>query len=262
MTYQTIELECKDRVATVSLNRPHLRNAFDELVIAELTQAFHQLGTDDEVRVIVLAANGPAFCAGADLTWMQKMAAYSPEENRADAARLAEMLRTIYACPKPVIAKVQGDCYAGGMGLVAACDIAIASGSAHFCLSEVKIGLIPATIGPYVVKAMGERAAHRYFLTAERFSAYEAKQIGFVHETVLPDALDAKVKEIVNAVLLVSPHAVKEAKRLVCDVAGAPLTLSLIADTVERIAGIRASDEGKEGVEAFLQKRLPSWLNE
>lgn len=262
MAYRTLELEIKDRVATVTLNRPHVRNAFDEILIAELTQVFRELDADQEARAIVLAANGPAFCAGADLNWMQKMANYSHEENRADAARLAEMLRAIYLCSKPVIARIQGDCYAGGMGLVAACDIAIASGSANFCLSEVKIGLIPATIAPYVIKAMGEHAARRYFLTAERFSAHEARQIGFLHDAVLPDALDAKVKEVVNAILLASPHAVAEAKRLVRDVAGAPLDDALVADTVQRIARIRASEQGKEGLQAFLQKRKPGWLSE
>lgn len=262
MAYRTLELDIQDQVATLVLNRPHLRNAFDENVIAELTQAFHELGADGKVRVIVLAASGPAFCAGADLNWMQKMAAYSDAENRADAVRLADMLRAMCACPKPVVAKVQGDCFGGGVGLVAACDIAIAAGTAHFCLSEVKIGLMPATIAPYVIKAMGERAAHRYFLTAERFSAHEAKQIGFVHEVVLPQALDAKVQEIVNALLLASPHAIAETKRLVREVAGMPLTDALIAGTVERIAAIRASDEGREGVQAFLDKRKPGWQNE
>ena len=262
MSYQALELECKDQVATVWLNRPELRNAFDDTTIAELTQVFRDLGTNDAVRAVVLAARGPAFCAGANLNWMKQMAGYSQDENRADAGRLAEMLRTIYTCPKPVIARVQGDCYAGGMGLVAACDIAVASGNVHFCLSEVKIGLIPATIAPYVIRAMGERAAHRYFLTAERFSAHEAHQIGFVHDVVLEDALDAKVHEIVNALLLAGPQAVKQAKQLVCDVAAAPLTEALIADTVERIASIRASDEGKEGVKSFLEKRKPQWLAE
>lgn len=262
MAYQTLELEYKDTVATVWLNRPEQRNAFNDITIAELTQVFNDLGADDAVRAIVLAAHGPAFCAGADLNWMQKMAAYTTEENRADAAQLANMLYTIYACPKPVVARIQGDCYAGGMGLVAACDIAVAVGGAHFCLSEVKIGLIPATIAPYVVRAMGERAAHRYFLTAERFSAFEAKQIGFVHDAVTAEALDGKVREITNAILLAGPQAVKAAKRLVQDVAGAPVSKELIADTVEKIAAVRASKEGKEGVAAFLEKRKPGWLRD
>lgn len=259
MTYRTLELDIDGACATVWLNRPQVRNAFDDTVIAELTQAFTALGSDAGVRIIVLAARGPAFCAGADLNWMQKMAGYSDAENRADAMRLAQMLKTIHACPKPVIAKVQGDCYAGGMGLVATCDIAVAADAAQFCLSEVKIGLIPATIAPYVVRAMGGRAAHRYFLTAERFPAQQAQAIGFVHEAVAADVLDAKVDEIVKALLAASPHALAEAKRLVNDVAGQPLSDDLIADTVERIAAIRSSDEGCEGLRAFLEKRKPGW---
>ena len=261
MSDQTLQVVQANRVATVRLNRPDVRNAFNETAIAEITQAFRALGADEGVRAIVLAAHGPAFCAGADLNWMKKMASYSHEENRADAAQLAEMLRTMYFCPKPVVARVQGDCYAGGMGLVAACDIAVAVDEVHFCLSEVKLGLVPATISPYVIKAMGENAARRYFLTAERFSASEALRIGFVHAAVKAEALDATVDDIVKALVSASPNAVKEAKRLVQEVAGAPLTDALIADTAERIAVIRASDEGREGVRSFLEKRKPSWLS-
>lgn len=261
MSYQTLQVVQENRVATVRLNRPDVRNAFNETAIAEITQAFRALGADEGVRAIVLAAQGPAFCAGADLNWMKKMASYSHEENRADAAQLAEMLRTIYFCPKPVVARVQGDCYAGGMGLVAACDIAVAADEVHFCLSEVKLGLAPATISPYVIRAMGERAARRYFLTAERFSASEALRIGFVHAAVKAEALDATVDDIVKALVSASPNAVKEAKRLVQEVAGAPLTDALIATTVECIAVIRASDDGREGVRSFLEKRKPSWLS-
>jgi methylglutaconyl-CoA hydratase len=261
MTYSTLTLERNGTAATVRLNRAEVRNAFNETTIAELTEVFRKLGGEADLRAIVLAANGPAFCAGADLNWMKKMAGYSHDENRADAAQLAEMLRTIYTCPKPVVAKVQGDCYAGGMGLVAACDIAVAAEQANFCLSEVKLGLIPATISPYVIKAMGENAARRYFLTAERFSAQEALRIGFVQAVVAGDALDAAVDEIVRHLVSASPNAVREAKRLVRDVAGMPLTEDLIAATAERIAAIRASDEGREGVRSFLEKRKPSWLN-
>jgi methylglutaconyl-CoA hydratase len=260
MNFQTLEVTRNGFVANVILNRPDVRNAFNETAIAEIIGAFRALGSEEGVRVIVLAARGPAFCAGADLNWMKKMAAYTRNENLADAAQLAEMLRTIYSCPKPVVAKVQGDCYAGGMGLVAACDIAVAADTANFCLSEVKLGLIPATISPYVIKAMGENAARRYFLTAERFAAQEAKRIGLVHEVVPADALDGKVEEIINALVSASPHAVKEAKRLVHDVADAELSDDLVSDTVERIADIRASDEGREGVRSFLEKRKPSWL--
>ena len=258
MNWQTIEVTSASHVATV--NRPDVRNAFNETTIAEITQAFRELGQDASLRAIILAANGPAFCAGADLNWMKKMAGYTREENRADAAQLAEMLRTIHACPKPVVAKVQGDCYAGGMGLVAACDIVIAVEEANFCLSEVKLGLIPATISPYVIRGMGESAARRYFLTAERFSAQEAHRIGFVHALASQDTLDAMTADIVKALVTNSPNAVREAKRLVQDVAGQPLTAALIADTAERIADIRSSDEGKEGVRSFLEKRKPNWL--
>lgn len=262
MNWQTIDIDKQERVATVTLNRPDVRNAFNETAIAELAQAFRDLGADGGVRAIVLAARGPAFCAGADLNWMKKMAGYTHEENRADAAQLADMLHVIYTCPQPVLAKVQGDCYAGGMGLVAACDIAIAAETVNFCLSEVRLGLIPATISPYVIRAMGENAARRYFLTAERFSAPEAHRIGFVHDVVPAHQLDGACDEIATALAANSPHAVKQAKRLVRDMAGKPLTDALIADTGQRIADIRSSEEGQEGVRSFLEKRKPRWLEQ
>lgn len=260
MDYQTIQLQRDGHTASVILNRPEVRNAFNEVTIAELTRAFLEIGTDDSIRAVVLAARGAAFCAGADLHWMRKMADYTLEENRADAAQLAHMLRTIHECPQPVVAKVQGDCYAGGMGLVAACDIAVTITEANFCLSEVRLGLIPATISPYVIRAMGENAARRYFLSAERFTAEEALRIGFVREVVALHALDATVHGIVDALVNNSPNAVRQAKRLVREVSGRPISSVLIADTVEGIAQIRASDEGREGVSAFLEKRKPNWL--
>jgi methylglutaconyl-CoA hydratase len=260
MDYQTLTVAIVDKVATVTLNRPELRNAFNEETIAEIAMAFDELGLMDEVRAIVLAANGPSFCAGADLNWMKKMAGYSQPENQADALRLASMLRTIYYSPKPVVAKVQGDCYAGGMGLVAACDIVVASEGVNFCLSEVRLGLIPATISPYVIKAMGEQAARRYFLTAERFTAVEAKRLGLAHEVVAPEELDNTVAAIVKALAANSPNAVREAKRLVREVSGVPIDDAMLADTADRIADIRASSEGREGVASFLEKRKPSWL--
>jgi methylglutaconyl-CoA hydratase len=260
MDYQTLTVTITDRIGQVTLNRPDVRNAFNEQSIAELALAFDELGRNELVRAIVLAANGPAFCAGADLNWMKKMAGYSDSENRADAMRLADMLRTIYVCPKPVVAKVQGDCYAGGMGLVAACDVVVAVDTANFCLSEVKLGLIPATISPYVIKAMGEQAARRYFITAERFDANEARRIGFVHETVPAEELDTQVAAIVQALANNSPNAVREAKQLVREIVGQSVTEALLEDTANRIAGIRASLEGREGVASFLEKRRPSWL--
>ena len=247
-------------VRTITLNRPEVRNAFNDEVIAELKAAFEQAAQADHVRCVVLAAEGPAFCAGADLNWMRRMADYTREDNLADAGQLAAMLQAIYTCPKPTMARVQGDVYAGGMGLVAACDMAVAVDSAQFCLSEVKLGLIPATICPYVIRAMGARAAHRYFLTAERFGAAEAHRIGLVHEVVSVDALDAQVAEWTQALVNASPHAVRACKRLVQDVAEREINDALVRQTVEAIADIRASDEGREGVQAFLQKRKPNWL--
>ncbi|MBC3885879.1 enoyl-CoA hydratase/isomerase family protein [Undibacterium griseum] len=259
--FETLSVERHGLSATVTLNRPDVRNAFNETTIAEITQVFQELDADAAVRAIVLAANGPAFCAGADLNWMKKMADYTHAENLADAGQLAAMLAAIYRCSKPVVAKVQGDCYAGGMGLVAACDIAVSVDSANYCLSEVKLGLIPATISPYVIKAMGESAARRYFITAERFSAAEAQRIGFVHEVATAEALDDTVAGIVKALVSNSPNAVRQAKQLVQDVASRELTPELIAATVEGIAQIRASAEGREGVRSFLEKRKPAWLS-
>lgn len=255
-----LQLNVQGGVATLVLSRPEVRNAFNDDVIAEFTQTFGALGAREDVRCVVLAAVGQAFCAGADLNWMRRMADYSHAENLADAAQLADMLRIIYECPKPTVARIQGDVYAGGVGLVAACDIAVSVDTAQYCLSEVKLGLIPATISPYVIRAMGARAAHRYFLTAERFDASEAHRIGFIHEVVTADALDAKVAEITQALVNASPQAVKACKRLVQDVAGQELSAELIARTVKGIADIRSSEEGKEGVQSFLQKRKPAWL--
>jgi methylglutaconyl-CoA hydratase len=257
-----LELRYDAGVATVTLNRPEVRNAFNDEVIAELTAVFAELDDRAEVRCIVLAGSGTAFCAGADLNWMKRMAGYTRDENLADAAALATMLRAIYRCPKPTIARVQGDAYAGGVGLVAACDIAVSVDTAQYCLSEVKLGLIPATISPYVIRAMGARAAHRYFLTAERFSAAEALRIGFVHEVVGAGELDAKVAELARSLVQAGPAAVKACKALVQEVGGRNITQLLIDRTVERIADIRASEEGREGIQSFLGKRKPAWLSQ
>jgi methylglutaconyl-CoA hydratase len=255
----TLDIHIEGRVAKVFLNRPEVRNAFNDGVITELAETFTRLGQDPGVRVIVLGGHGKAFCAGADLNWMKSMAGYGWEDNRADATRLAEMLWAIYSCPLPVVGRLHGDCYAGGMGLAACCDVLVAAEGMHFCLSEARLGLLPATISPYVMRAMGEQAARRYFITAERFSAAQARDMGFVHELVAPDALDAKVDEIVALLVANGPAAVKACKRLVQDFAGREITPELRAETARRIADIRASDEGREGVQAFLNKREPAW---
>ena len=246
-------------VAEVWLNRPEVRNAFNDGVVAELTQAFRELGANADLRAIVLGGHGKAFCAGADLGWMRAMADYSWAENHADASALAEMLWTVWSCPVPVVGRIQGDCYAGGVGLAAVCDVLVAAEGMHFCLSEARLGLLPATIGPYVVRALGEQAARRYFVTAERFSAAQAHALGFVHELAAPEALDARVAEVVAALVANGPAAVRACKQLVKDVAGRPIDAALRADTVRRIADLRASDEGREGVQAFLHKRDPAW---
>jgi methylglutaconyl-CoA hydratase len=248
-------------VAEVWLNRPEVRNAFNDEVIAELTQAFTTLGADPHLRAIVLGGHGKAFCAGADLAWMRAMADYSWEQNRADAQKLADMLWAIYSCAVPVVGRIHGDCYAGGVGLAAVCDVLVAAEGAHFCLSEAKLGLLPATIGPYVVRALGEQAARRYFITAERFSAERAHQLGLVQELTTADRLDARVAELLAALVANGPAAVKACKQLVHDVAGQPISASLREDTARRIADIRASAEGKEGVQSFLHKRSPAWLS-
>jgi methylglutaconyl-CoA hydratase len=246
-------------VAEVWLNRPEVRNAFNDGVIAELTAAFTTLGAEPGLRAIVLGGHGKAFCAGADLSWMRAMADYSWAQNHADAAGLAQMLWTLWSCPVPIVGRVQGDCYAGGMGLAAVCDVLVAAEGVHFCLSEAKLGLLPATIGPYVVRALGEQASRRYFVTAERFSAARARELGFVHDVVAAEQLDATVAEIVAALVANGPAAVKACKQLVKDVAGHEISAALRDDTARRIANIRASPEGREGVHAFLNKRDPAW---
>ncbi len=258
MTHLIVEVA--NHVGRITLNRPDVRNAFNDDVIAEITQAFKDMGAHPGVRCIVLAAEGSAFCAGADLNWMRRMADYSYNENLEDAGKLAAMLHTIASCPKPTVARVQGDVYAGGTGLVAACDMAVAVESAQFCISEVKIGLAPATISPYLVRAMGVRASQRYWLTAERFSASEAHRMGLVSEVTTLDALDASVDKLCKALCLASPDAVRLCKKLIESVVEKPITHELIAHTVKEIATVRSSPQGKEGVQAFLQKRLPNWL--
>jgi methylglutaconyl-CoA hydratase len=247
-------------VAEVWLNRPEVRNAFNEELIAALTQTFVALSVEPGLRVIVLGARGKAFCAGADLNWMRAMADYSWEQNRADAQKLADMLWALDQCPVPVVGRVQGDCFAGGMGLAAICDVLVASDNATFCLSEARLGLLPATISPYVIRALGQQASRRYMLTAERFSAAEAQRHGLVHRLCAPEQLDSEVATLVATLVANGPLATRACKLLVRDVSAAPMSEALRADTARRIADIRASDEGKEGLQSFLQKRPPAWL--
>ena len=246
-------------VAEVWLNRPDVRNAFNDAVIAELTEAFQQLGQDPDLRVIVLGAHGKAFCAGADLNWMRAMSDYNWEENFDDAQKLANMLWTLDQCPVPIVGRVHGDCYAGGMGLASVCDVLIATDNVTFCLSEARLGLLPGTISPYVVRAMGAQAAKRYMVTAERFSAAQAHAMGMVHELCTPDNLDAKVAEIVNTLCGNGPQALRACKRLVQDVTDKTIDQALRQETARRIADIRASAEGQEGLQSFLQKRPAQW---
>jgi methylglutaconyl-CoA hydratase len=247
-------------VAEVWLNRPEVRNAFNEELIAALTQTFVALSAEPGLRVIVLGARGKAFCAGADLNWMRAMADYSWEQNRADAQKLADMLWAMDQCPVPVVGRVQGDCYAGGMGLAAICDVLVASDNATFCLSEARLGLLPATISPYVIRALGQQASRRYMVTAERFSAAEAQRHGLVHRLCAPEQLDSEVATLVATLVANGPLATRACKLLVRDVSAATMSEALRADTARRIADIRASDEGKEGLQSFLQKRPPAWL--
>jgi methylglutaconyl-CoA hydratase len=258
--FATLEVAIRNGIGILALNRPEVHNAFNETMIAELTQALLQLGADDGVRVIVLTGNGATFCAGADLNWMKKMAAYSRAENLADARALARMLQTLNDVPKPTVARIHGAAYGGGVGLAACCDIAVAAAEATFALSEAKVGLIPATISPYVIEAIGARQARRYFLTAERFEAAEAYRIGLVHDIVPIMQLDDRINEVLGTLLVVGPHAQRECKTLIRAVAHRPIDAKVIAGTVRHIATVRASPEGKEGVAAFLAKRSAAWI--
>ncbi|HUZ72117.1 MAG TPA: enoyl-CoA hydratase-related protein [Stellaceae bacterium] len=246
-------------VATLTLNRPERRNAFDDAVIQDLTAAFRRVGADADIRVLLVTGAGTAFSAGGDLNWMRRMAGYGEAENVADAMRLATMLRTLNELPKPVVARVNGAAFAGGVGLICCCDIAVASLDAAFSISEVRLGLVPSTIGPYVVAAIGARAARRYCLTGETFAAAEALRIGLVHETVPAPELDAAIDRIVAAVLAGGSRAEARAKLLIAETAGKPVTDEIMMLTARTIAAARASDEGREGVIAFLERRKPAW---
>ena len=259
MNSEALRLEKSNGVAYVVMARPEKHNAFDDELIAGLTEIFEAVGQDDGVRVVVLGGEGRSFSAGADLGWMARMADYSEAENLEDARRLAHMMRALNEMPKPTVARVHGAAIGGGVGLVAACDIAIASEKALFCLSEVRLGLIPAVISPYVVEAIGARAARRYFQTAERFDAQTARRLGLVHEVVKDKALDGGIDEIVDMLQRNGPAAMAAAKDLIRRVSSGPVDEAMVGDTAERIADIRATEEGREGVRAFLDKREPAW---
>jgi methylglutaconyl-CoA hydratase len=256
-----LEVTKKDGVARVTLNRPELRNAFDDVLIGKLRAAFEDIAADKSTRVMVLAGNGTAFCAGADLNWMKRMSGYSYDENVADAKALAEMLATLDRLPKPTIARVHGAVFAGGTGLVAACDIAVGTPEAKMCLSEAKLGLSPATISPYVIRAMGEREARRYFLTAEVFDAQEAFRIGMLSLLVAVNELDSTVQSLLQHLLAGGPEAHAKIKVLIRSVAGRRPDDALVAETAKQIAEIRGSPEGKEGIAAFLEKRKAAWCS-
>lgn len=246
-------------VAWVRLNNPDRHNAFDDQIIGQLTEAFVAIASNSDVRVMVLGSEGKSFSAGADLGWMKRMASYSYKENLRDAGALALMLKTLNQMPQPTIARVQGAAFGGAVGLVSCCDMAVAATNASFSLSEVKIGLVPATISPYVIAAIGERWARRYFLTAERFDAQRAMQIGLVNEAVNAEQLDQQINSLIEALLVNGPEAVMAAKQLVFDVSGKPIDQNLIDHSCEVIAAIRVSEQGQEGLNAFLEKRKPHW---
>lgn len=257
--FDTLEIAREGKVATVWMNRPERHNAFNAHVIAELTQAFETLGADEGVRVVVLAGRGKSFSAGADLNWMKQAGEAGFDENLSDARKLAIMLRQLAEMPKPTIARVHGAALGGGMGLAAACDICIAASGASFAASEVKFGIIPSAIGPYVLRAIGPRQAARYFLTAERIDARQARELGLAHDVVEAEELDRAVAEIAGALLLGGPKAQGAAKALIHDFAGQTIDDALVEESARRIAALRRQDEAREGLTAFLEKRPAHW---
>jgi len=256
-----LAVERQGPVGLVTMNRPQKHNAFDDVLIRELTEVLRSMEAEDGIRVVVLSAAGQSFSAGADLNWMKRMAGFSKEENQRDAMGLGALMRTLAHLRKPTVARVQGAAYGGGVGLVACCDIAVATHQASFSFSEPKLGLIPAVISPYAIAAIGERHARRYFLTGERFDAAEAWRLGLVHELAMDEGeLDEKTGQVVDALLACGPVAQREGKELIRAIANRPVTSELIQDTADRIARIRSSPEGREGVSAFLEKRRPAWI--
>ena len=261
MNYETVEVVRDGGVATLWMNRPEVHNAFNAQLIADLSAACRALDADPSVRVVVLAGRGKSFSAGADLNWMKAAGEAGEAENFADAMKLAGMLRTLAEMSKPTIARVHGAALGGGMGLASACDICIAGERALFATSEVKFGIIPSAISPYVIRAIGERQAYRYFQTAERIDARRAAELGLAHEAVASDALDAKVKEVVDALLLGGPKSQSAAKELIRAVANRPLSDAVVEDTARRIASLRVTPEAREGLDAFLSKRPAAWVD-
>ena len=261
MSYETVEVLRDGGVATLWMNRPEVHNAFNAQLIADLSAACRALDADASVRVVVLAGRGKSFSAGADLNWMKAAGEAGEAENFADAMKLAGMLRTLAEMSKPTIARVHGAALGGGMGLASACDICIAGERALFATSEVKFGIIPSAISPYVIRAIGERQAYRYFQTAERIDARRAAELGLAHEAVASDELDAKVKEVVDALLLGGPKSQSAAKELIRAVANRPLSDAVVEDTARRIASLRVTPEAREGLDAFLSKRPAAWVD-
>ncbi len=261
MSYQFLQLEHADQVTTVWLNRAELHNAFNTVVIEELQQCFDALNCRDDVRVVILAGRGKSFSAGADLNWMKQAGQASSADNEADALKLAKMLQRLATLKQPTIARVHGVALGGGMGLASACDICIASNDAQFATSEVRLGLAPSTISPYVIRAIGARQAARYFLTAERISAQQAQKIGLVHEVTAAEELDAKIAEIVASLLLGGPQAQAASKQLIQMVDQQVLTEDLLRQTAQHIAHVRQGSEAKNGLSAFLDKQRPAWIN-
>jgi methylglutaconyl-CoA hydratase len=259
-SYRLIEIEQRGAVRWLWLNRPEVRNAFNDALIGEISGAFAEVEASPEIRVVVVAARGNVFCAGADLNYMRAMSGFSHTENQTDALKVARMFHAVHSCSRPVVARVQGQAFGGGVGLVAACDIAVASETSIFALSEVKLGIVAATISPHVVRAMGPRRATRFMLTGETFTALQAAEAGLLHEVTSAEGLDMEVERLVQALLDASPAAIAATKRLLADVVEAPLEDDvLLAATAKCIADARVSPEGREGIASFLEKRSPSW---
>jgi methylglutaconyl-CoA hydratase len=262
MEYKTLLVEIKHNIGIVWMNRPKLHNALDDTMTAELTAVMRKMDDDPAVRIVILGGTGPSFCAGADRDWMQRLAGFSSKQNRAEAVNAATLLHTIDTLKKPTIARVHGPAFAGGAGLIAACDMAVASYEAEFCLSEVRLGTIPAAVGPYVIRAIGERAARRYFLSAERFNVAEAYRIGLVSDLAQRDELDTTINNLLGQLIQGGPRAQALSKEWIRTAAGAPIDSALIDDGAARIADMRASEEGQEGICSFIEKRKPTWLGQ